>query len=80
MFVFLVLFQSLKNLGEVLKVAGATYKNGRLMKKDKKKHRHHYIDIFVLVVKANVFLQDMNDFAAMNEVYSECKYISYFLL
>ncbi|UJR30043.1 hypothetical protein I4U23_017588 [Adineta vaga] len=42
--------QSLKNLGEVLKAAGATYKN---------------------VVKTNVFLQDMNDFAAMNEVYSE---------
>ncbi|CAF1194913.1 unnamed protein product [Adineta steineri] len=42
--------QSLKNLGEVLKAAGATYKN---------------------VVKANVFLQDMNDFAAMNEVYAE---------
>ncbi|CAF0716392.1 unnamed protein product [Adineta steineri] len=42
--------QSLKNLGEVLKAAGASYKN---------------------VVKTNVFLQDMNDFAAMNEVYSE---------
>ncbi|CAF1130766.1 unnamed protein product [Adineta ricciae] len=42
--------QSLKNLGEVLKAAGATYKN---------------------VVKTNVFLQDMNDFAAMNEVYAE---------
>ncbi|CAF5125644.1 unnamed protein product, partial [Rotaria sp. Silwood1] len=35
---------------EVLKAAGATYKN---------------------VVKTNVFLQDMNDFAAMNQVYSE---------
>ncbi|CAF3605777.1 unnamed protein product [Rotaria sp. Silwood1] len=42
--------QSLINLGEVLKAAGATYKN---------------------VVKTNVFLQDMNDFAAMNQVYSE---------
>ncbi|UJR16431.1 hypothetical protein I4U23_003333 [Adineta vaga] len=42
--------QALNNLGEVLKAAGASYKN---------------------VVKTNVFLQDMNDFAAMNEVYSE---------
>ncbi|CAF2925062.1 unnamed protein product [Rotaria sp. Silwood2] len=42
--------QSLKNLGEVLKAAGVSYKN---------------------VVKTNVFLKDMNDFAAMNEVYSE---------
>ncbi|CAF1136509.1 unnamed protein product [Rotaria sordida] len=42
--------QSLKNLGEVLKAAGASYKN---------------------VVKTNVFLKDMNDFAAMNEVYAE---------
>lgn len=25
----------------------------------------------ILVVKTNVFLQDMNDFAAMNEVYAE---------
>ncbi len=32
------------------------------------------------MVKTNVFLQDMNDFAAMNEVYSECKHFSYFLL
>jgi enamine deaminase RidA (YjgF/YER057c/UK114 family) len=29
--------------------------------------------MFVLVVKTNVFLKDMNDFAAMNEVYSESK-------
>ncbi|CAF3226630.1 unnamed protein product [Rotaria socialis] len=42
--------QSLKNLGEVLKAAGASYKN---------------------VVKTNVFLNDMNDFTAMNAVYSE---------
>ncbi len=28
---------------------------------------------FILVVKTNVFLKDMNDFAAMNEVYSESK-------
>ncbi|CAF5043351.1 unnamed protein product, partial [Rotaria magnacalcarata] len=42
--------QSLKNLGEVLKAAGASYKN---------------------VVKTNVFLNDMNDFTAMNEVYSQ---------
>ncbi|CAF1414530.1 unnamed protein product, partial [Rotaria sordida] len=40
----------LENLDEVLKDAGASYKN---------------------VVKVNVFLQDLNDFAAMNEVYSE---------
>jgi len=28
------------------------------------------------VVKTNVFLQDMNDFAAMNEVYAEGFYFS----
>ncbi|CAF3312739.1 unnamed protein product [Rotaria socialis] len=42
--------QSLQNLGEVLKAAGASYKN---------------------VVKTNVFLKDMNDFAELNEVYSQ---------
>ncbi|CAF1299520.1 unnamed protein product [Rotaria magnacalcarata] len=42
--------QALKNLGEVLKAAGASYHN---------------------VVKVNVFLQDMNDFSAMNEIYAE---------
>ncbi|CAF4797075.1 unnamed protein product, partial [Rotaria sp. Silwood1] len=41
---------TLKNLGEVLKAAGVSYKN---------------------VIKVNVFLQDMNDFAAMNAVYAE---------
>lgn len=29
--------------------------------------------LFFLVVKTNVFLKDMNDFAAMNAVYAECK-------
>ena len=28
-------------------------------------------DSFNLVIKVNVFLQDMNDFSAMNEVYTE---------
>ncbi|CAF1273990.1 unnamed protein product [Rotaria sordida] len=42
--------QTLKNLGEVLKAAGVSYKN---------------------VIKVNVFLQDMNDFSAMNAVYTE---------
>ncbi|CAF3198245.1 unnamed protein product [Rotaria socialis] len=42
--------QALKNVGEVLKAAGASYHN---------------------VVKVNVFLQDMNDFSAMNEIYAE---------
>ena len=36
------------------------------------RNRKELTSIF-LVVKTNVFLQDMNDFAAMNEVYSECK-------
>ncbi|KXK03298.1 MAG: endoribonuclease L-PSP [Acidobacteria bacterium OLB17] len=40
--------QVLKNLGEVLAAAGAS---------------------FATVVKTSVFLADMNDFAAMNEVY-----------
>ncbi|CAF0868365.1 unnamed protein product [Didymodactylos carnosus] len=42
--------QALKNIGEILKAAGCSYKN---------------------VVKTTVFLQDMNDFSAMNEVYQE---------
>lgn len=29
------------------------------------------LPLSLIVVKANVFLKDMNDFAAMNEVYSE---------
>ncbi|MBX3282491.1 MAG: RidA family protein [Acidobacteria bacterium] len=41
--------QVLKNLGEVLAAAGASFET---------------------VVKTSVFLADMNDFAAMNEVYS----------
>jgi len=41
--------QVLKNLGEVLAAAGASFET---------------------VVKTPVFLADMNDFAAMNEVYS----------
>lgn len=41
--------QTLKNLGAILKAAGASYGN---------------------VVKASVYLADMNDFAAVNEVYA----------
>ena len=41
---------------------------------------HSYIELMAflslsLVVKANVFLKDMNDFSAMNEVYTECKFL-----
>jgi len=36
--------------------------------------------IFILVVKTNVFLQDMNDFGAMNEVYSESKHSILFII
>ena len=42
--------QVMKNLGEVLKEAGATWDS---------------------VVKTTVFLDDMNDFAAVNEVYAK---------
>jgi len=42
--------QVLKNLGEILKSAGSSFKN---------------------VFKTTVFLKDMNDFAAMNEIYAE---------
>lgn len=42
--------QVLKNLGEVLAAAGASFQT---------------------VVKTSVFLADMNDFAAMNEVYGK---------
>ncbi len=41
--------QVLRNLGEVLKAAGAAYAD---------------------VVKTTIFLRDMNDFAAVNEVYA----------
>jgi len=36
--------------------------------------------IFILVVKTNVFLQDMNDFGAMNEVYSESKHSIFIII
>jgi len=45
--------QALKNMGEILKAAGSSYKN---------------------VVKTTVLLKDINDYAAVNEVYS--KYFS----
>jgi len=60
----------LKNLGEILKEAGVSYKNGR---ENRKKRVLFRKDCFFLVVKTNVFLKDMNDFAAMNAVYAECK-------
>ncbi|MEM8637925.1 MAG: Rid family detoxifying hydrolase [Cyanobacteria bacterium P01_G01_bin.54] len=42
--------QVMQNLGEILKAAGADYRN---------------------VVRVGVFLSDINDFAAMNDVYAQ---------
>lgn len=36
---------------------------------------HHFLFIFLLVVKATVLLADINDYAKVNDVYKTCEYI-----
>lgn len=61
--------QALTNIGYVLEAAGVTFNNGQF-----------FISTLIAincspfaVVKVTVLLADINDFAAMNNIYKECK-------
>lgn len=65
--------QVLTNLSSVLEAAGSSFNNGKVMW-----FVYNSVCVFLYplsVVKTTVLLADLKDYAAVNEVYSQCKHL-----